>query len=61
MKSIELELYNTKKLSHEELINTVGGASFAYRVGQFLRYVALGGGIYAMIDLSKNEAINSVN
>lgn len=53
-----LESYNAKELSKEQLVNTNGGASFAYRVGQFLRFCALGGSYYAIADLAANEAKN---
>jgi len=38
MNTLNLELFNIKELSNEELKANSAGASFPYRVGQFLRF-----------------------
>jgi hypothetical protein len=51
------------ELNDTQMLDTSGGG-FAYDVGRFLRYLALGGGTslpyYAMVDWAVNDAVNEI-
>jgi len=53
MKDVE----NFRLLSTEQLLE-VNGGGFAYDVGRFIRYLALGGGLAAYTDWAYNDAVN---
>ena len=41
-----------------EQLMEVNGGGFAYDVGRFIRYIALGGGLAAFVDYAYNDAVN---
>jgi hypothetical protein len=53
MKDVE----NFRLMSTEQLME-VNGGGFAYDVGRFIRYLALGGGVAAYVDWVTNDAVN---
>lgn len=53
MKDVE----NFRLMSTEQLME-VNGGGFAYDVGRFIRYLALGGGVAAYVDWVANDAVN---
>lgn len=55
----DFDRFDVILLSKKEASLISGGATFAYRVGQLVRYLALGGGTYAYYDLLAHEAVNS--
>jgi hypothetical protein len=48
---------NFSLLSSEQLLE-INGGGFAYDVGRFIRYLALGGGVAAFADWVYNDAVN---